>query len=53
MLYNTDWTEISIETIIDRLNKYLFYYNNKRIKKSIDSMISNEYRHNERVKFFL
>ena len=45
MFYNNDWTDVSIETFIDKLNGYLIWYNEKRIKKSLNNMSPKEYRH--------
>lgn len=38
MLYNADWTGISISFFIDILNNYLVWYNESRIKKSLGYM---------------
>ncbi len=45
MFYNTEWTGVSISEFIDILNNYLLWYNEKRIKKSLDYLSPMEYRH--------
>ena len=44
MLYNRDWTGVSIQEFIDILNEYLVSYNEKRIKISLRNMSPLEYR---------
>ena len=44
MFYNTDWTGISISDFIEILNKYLVWYNESRIKKSLGYLSPMEYR---------
>ena len=39
-----DWTGVSIQEFIDILNKYLVWYNEKRIKISLGNMSPLEYR---------
>lgn len=45
MFYNTEWTGVSISKFIDILNNYLLWYNEKRIKKSLEYLSPMEYRH--------
>ena len=45
MFYNTEWTGVSISEFIDILNNYLLWYNEKRIKKSLEYLSPMEYRH--------
>ena len=44
MFYNRDWTSVSIQEFISSLNKYLLWYNEKRIKISLGNMSPLEYR---------
>ncbi len=44
MFYNRDWAGVSIEEFISLLNKYLIWYNEKRIKISLGNMSPLEYR---------
>ena len=44
MFYNWDWTGVSIHEFISSLNKYLIWYNEKRIKISLGNMSPLEYR---------
>jgi transposase InsO family protein/transposase-like protein len=44
MFYYRSWRGVSIEEFIDRLNKYLHWYNEKRIKKSLGYQSPVEYR---------
>ena len=45
MFYNAEWTGVSISEFIDILNNYLLWYNEKRIKKSLEYLSPMEYRH--------
>ena len=42
MFYNYDWTGVSISEFIDILNKYLVWYNEKRIKISLANISPRE-----------
>ena len=44
MFYNRPWNGVSIEEFIDILDKYLVWYNEKRIKLSLGAMSPMEYR---------
>ena len=44
MFYNRSWFEVSIEEFIDILDKYLHWYNEKRIKMSLGALSPLEYR---------
>ena len=44
MLYNRDWTGVSIQEFIDILNEYLVWYSEKRIKIYLGNMSPLEYR---------
>ena len=44
MFYNRPWNGVSIEEFIDILDKYLAWYNEKRIKLSLGAMSPMEYR---------
>ena len=44
MFYEINWYGVTIEEFIDKLNKYLKLYNEKRIKKSLKYMSPLEYR---------
>lgn len=44
MFYCQDWTGVKISEFIDILNKYLLWYNTKRIKTSLGNMSPWEYR---------
>lgn len=45
MFYNTDWSGVNISEFIGILNDYLYWYNEKRIKKSLGYLSPIEYRH--------
>lgn len=40
-----DWAGVSISEFIDILNNYLLWYNEKRVKKSLEYLSPMEYRH--------
>ncbi len=44
MFYNRSWVGVDIEEFIDVLDKYLVWYNEKRIKISLGAMSPVEYR---------
>jgi transposase InsO family protein len=44
MFYNRSWIGVSLEEFIDILNRYLVWYNEKRIKLSLGAMSPLEYR---------
>lgn len=44
MFYNHVWTDISLGDFIDILDKYLVWYNEKRIKLSLGGKSPIEYR---------
>jgi len=44
MFYFRSWDDITIEQFIDELNRYLKWYNEKRIKMSLGAMSPVEYR---------
>lgn len=44
MFYNSSWAGVSIDEFINVLNDYLKWYNEKRIKISLDAMSPLEYR---------
>lgn len=46
MFYYQDWTGVKVSEFIDILNKYLLWYNTKRIKTSLGNMSPWEYRQN-------
>lgn len=43
MFYNMTWSGVSIDGFIDILDKYLYWYNEKRIKISLGAMSPLEY----------
>lgn len=43
MFYNMTWSGVSINGFIDILDKYLYWYNEKRIKISLGAMSPLEY----------
>ena len=45
MFYNADWSWVNISEFIGILNDYLYWYNEKRIKKSLEYLSPIEYRH--------
>lgn len=45
MFYNADWSGVNISEFISILNDYLYWYNEKRIKKSLGYLSPIEYRH--------
>ena len=42
--YNQDWKDTTIEEFIQKLDEYLHWYNEKRIKKSLGYLSPIEYR---------
>ena len=42
---NADWSGVNISEFIGILNDYLYWYNEKRIKKSLGYLSPIEYRH--------
>jgi len=44
MFYSRSWNDISINQFIDELDKYLKWYNEKRIKMSLSAMSPVSYR---------
>jgi len=44
MFYNRSWVGVSIDQFIDILDRYLHWYNEQRIKISLDAMSPLEYR---------
>ena len=42
--YNQDWKNVTIEEFSRELDKYLHWYNEKRIKKSLGYLSPVEYR---------
>ena len=42
--YKRNWKDISIEEFIKKLNDYIIWYKEKRIKISLDGLSSLEYR---------
>ena len=45
MFYNADWSGVNISEFIGILNDYLYWYNEKRIKKSLGYLSPIAYRH--------
>ena len=45
MFYNADWSGVNISEFISILNDYLYWYNEKKIKKSLGYLSPIEYRH--------
>ncbi len=45
LFYNADWSGVNISEFIGILNEYLYWYNEKRIKKSLGYLSPIEYRH--------
>ena len=45
MFYNADWSGVNISEFIGILNDYIYWYNEKRIKKSLGYLSPIEYRH--------
>ena len=46
MFYNRSWNEVSLTDFINILDRYLVWYNEKRIKLSLGNMSPLEYRQN-------
>lgn len=46
MFYHRNWSEVSIEDFIDQLNTYIQWYNERRIKVSLNGQSPMEYRMN-------
>jgi len=44
MFYHMNWLGVSIDGFINILDKYLYWYNEKRIKMSLGAMSPLEYR---------
>jgi transposase InsO family protein len=44
MFYNRSWNGVSMKEFIEILDKYLVWYNEKRIKLSLGAMSPMEYR---------
>lgn len=44
MFYNRSWQGVSLEEFMDRLDRYLHWYNDDRIKLSLGGMSPVEYR---------
>jgi transposase InsO family protein len=44
MFYNRSWQDISIEQFVSVLNRYIQWYNEKRIKMSLGAMSPIDYR---------
>ena len=44
MFYHMNWSGVSIDGFINILDKYLYWYNEKRIKMSLGAMNPLEYR---------
>jgi transposase InsO family protein len=44
MFYGVDWRNVTIDEFISVLNKYLNWYNEKRIKSTLNYMSPSEYR---------
>ena len=46
MFYGRLWTNVSLETFAQELDRYIHWYNHKRIKLSLGGMSPFEYRLN-------
>ena len=46
MFYGRSWIDLSIDDFIDEINRYINWYNTKRIKQSLGYLSPVEYRHN-------
>ncbi len=44
MFYNRSWKNVSLDSFIDILDRYLYWYNNLRIKMSLNGMSPVNYR---------
>ena len=44
MFYNRTWIGVTMDSFMETLDKYLHWYNNKRIKMSLDGMSPVQYR---------
>ena len=44
MFYNRNWSNVSIEEFIDRVDRYIRWYNERRIKLSLGGLSPFEYR---------
>jgi putative transposase len=44
MFYNRSWQDVSIEQFVNMLNRYIRWYNEKRIKMSLGAMSPIDYR---------
>jgi transposase InsO family protein len=44
MFYGQSWNGVSIQQFVDELDRYLLWYNEKRIKISLGAMSPADYR---------
>ena len=44
MFYNQTWVDITLEEFIDRVDEYIWWYNERRIKLTLDGLSPAEYR---------
>ena len=44
MFYNRNWQGVSVEEFIEQVNKYIEWYNSKRIKLSLGAKSPISYR---------
>ena len=44
MFYGRSWKDVSIDDFVDELDRYLRWYNEKRIKISLGALSPMEYR---------
>jgi putative transposase len=44
MFYNQTWVDITLEEFIDRVDEYIGWYNERRIKLTLDGLSPTEYR---------
>jgi putative transposase len=44
MFYNQTWVDINLEEFIDRVDEYIGWYNERRIKLTLDGLSPAEYR---------
>lgn len=44
MFYNRTWIDVTMDSFMETLDRYLHWYNNKRIKMSLGGMSPVQYR---------
>ena len=53
MFYGRQWDDVSLEEFIKKVNKYIIWYREKRIKETLGYMSPIEYRRSKGLISFL